>query len=288
MFDDLLLHTSSRESLDNFVSKPTPVVLLAGPANIGKHAIARRLASSLLGVGLDQLAGNGMYRELTAEKNVIDIEQIRNLFQLFALKTPGKGTTRRVVVIPDAELMNQPAQNALLKMLEEPPSDAVLILTSSTPHKLLPTITSRTQTITLRKPTHEAVEAYLAGKYAADDIQRAFIMSDGHIGAMMALLSADVEDGDIGLNEVRSILGLGLFDQLLLVETTLKDKIVAKQFVDRLAQVSAASLLQTSGNVKAATQWQRISQASYVAGEALTKNASPKLVLTELMLSLRS
>ena len=288
MFDDLLLHPSSREALEHFISQPTPVILLVGPANIGKHMIARNLAGALLGVTSKQLSTHGMYRELEAEKNVINIEQVRDLFQLFALKTTGQSQVRRVVVIPDAECMNQSAQNALLKMLEEPPKDAVLILTSSAPHKLLPTITSRTQAITLRKPTREAVEAYLAGTYAADDMQRAILMSDGHIGAMMTLLSADNHDGDIGLSDIRSTLGLSMFDQLLLIDTTLKDKVIAKQFVDRLAQVSAASLLQTSGNKAAATQWERISQASYIAGEALTKNANPKLVLTELMLSLRS
>jgi len=288
MFDDLLLHPSSREALDHFLSNPTPVLLLAGPANIGKHMIAQHLASQLLGVELDKLVTHGMYRELTADKNVINIEQIRDLFQLFALKTPGKNATRRVVVIPNAELMNHSAQNALLKMLEEPPKDAVLILTSSAPHKLLSTITSRTQSLSLRKPTREAILAYMTGRYAVDDIQRAYIMSDGHIGAMLTLLGADVAEDDIGLAEIRRILGLNIFDQLLLIDTTLKDKAVAKQFVDRLAQISSVSLLQAVDNKTAAAQWKRISQASYVAGDALIKNANPKLVLTELMLSLRS
>jgi len=288
MFDDILLHPSSREAIENYIDHPTPVVLLTGPANIGKHAIAQHLASKLLGVAPNTLTAHGMYRELTAEKNVINIEQIRELFQLFSLKTTGKESIRRIVVIPDAEHMNQSAQNALLKMLEEPPSDAVLILTSSAPHRLLPTIISRTQAITLRKPTREAIEAHLAGSYASDDIQRASIMSDGHIGAMLTLLKSDEQEGTIGLNEIRRILGLNIFEQLLLVDTTLKDKTVATQFVDRLAQVSAASLLQVAGNKEAATQWERISKASYVAGEALSKNANPKLVLAELMLSLRS
>lgn len=288
MFDDLLIHPASRELLERYAAAPSQVILLTGPANIGKHIIAQNLAAHMLGVEPAEISGHGMYRELTADKNVINIEQIRNLFQFFALKTTGKGSIRRVVVVPDAELMNQPAQNALLKMLEEPPSDAAILLTSSAPHKLLPTISSRLQTLTLSKPTHNAVEEYLSGKYPVEDIKRAFIMGDGRIGAMLSILNTAEGDAPVSFDEIRRILGLSIFDQLLLVDTTLKDKEVAKMFVDRLEQVSSASLLQTAGNAKAAEQWKRISQASYVAGDALMKNANPKLVLTELMLSLRA
>lgn len=288
MFDDLLLHPASREILMRFIEHPSQVVLLTGPASIGKHMIAQRLAAELLSTQLSKLPGNGMYREIISDKNVINIEQIRNLFQFFALKATGKSNTRRVVVIPDAELMNQPAQNALLKMLEEPPSDAVILLTSSAPHKLLPTISSRVQSLTLSKPTHDAVEEYLDGKYPLSDVKRAFVMGDGRIGAMLSVLKAADDDTAVSFDEIRRILGLTIFDQLLLVDTALKDKDVAKLFVDRLEQVSSASLLQTAGNAKAVEQWKRISQASYVAGDALMKNGNPKLVLTELMLSLRA
>jgi DNA polymerase III subunit delta' len=74
-------------------------------------------------------------------KRDITIEQIRELSE-HASYAPREGR-RRVFVIDPADRMNLPAQNALLKTLEEPPGSAVLILVASRPHVLLPTVRSR-------------------------------------------------------------------------------------------------------------------------------------------------
>lgn len=77
----------------------------------------------------------------------IGIAQIRDMVH-FLHQTPSEGDVR-VVIIEDAHLMNLNASNALLKSLEEPPSEAYIILT--TPHKkrLLPTLISRVQEVAL-------------------------------------------------------------------------------------------------------------------------------------------
>ncbi len=288
MFDDLLIHPESRDAIDRFLQHPPHAVLIEGPAHIGKHLIARQIAAALLEIKADKLSDSGMYRELSVDKTTITIEQVRELFQFFSLKALGDKPIQRVVVIPDAELMNHPAQNALLKLLEEPPKDAVIILTSSVAHRLLPTITSRTQRLVLRKPSAEAIKKHFNGAYADVDISQAMVLGEGRIGSVHEQLSNETKEGEVSITEIKRILGLSLFEQLLLVETTLKDKIVAAQFVDQLAQISAASLMQTASNPKAAAQWQRISAATFAASQALKQNANPKLVLTELILSLRN
>lgn len=287
MFDNLSIHPESREKLDRFLRHPSHAVLIEGPAHIGKHAIARQIAAALLEISPDALTVSGSYRELTLEKSTIGIEQVRELSQFFSLKSLGEKTIQRVVVIPDAELMNHPAQNALLKLLEEPPSDAVILLTSSAAHRLLPTITSRAQRLVLRKPSAEVIKSRYAGVYSDAAINQALVLGDGCIGSVHDQLTVVPDEGAVTIAEIKRILGLSLFDQLLLVETTLKDKNIAAQFIDQLAQVSAASLMQTVGNPKAAAQWRRISAATYAANQALKHNVSSKLVLTELILSLR-
>ena len=74
-------------------------------------------------------------------RKFIVVDQIRQLSSLAAL-TPRIGK-RRCFVIDEADRMNGEAQNALLKTLEEPPGNAVLILVASRPHRLLPTVRSR-------------------------------------------------------------------------------------------------------------------------------------------------
>ncbi|MGV3624286.1 MAG: DNA polymerase III subunit delta' [Archangium sp.] len=71
----------------------------------------------------------------------IRIEQIRKLQERLAFRA--LESKYKVALLVTAHAMNQNAQNALLKTLEEPPKDTVLILISSAPDKLLPTIRSR-------------------------------------------------------------------------------------------------------------------------------------------------
>jgi DNA polymerase-3 subunit delta' len=81
----------------------------------------------------------------TSREAVIKIEEIRELQKKLAY-LPYEGKTK-VVVIDSAELMNLQAANSFLKTLEEPPSATVLILVSSNPQRLLPTLLSRCQRI---------------------------------------------------------------------------------------------------------------------------------------------
>jgi DNA polymerase III subunit delta' len=86
----------------------------------------------------------GMHPDVTLiqpEAGVIKIGEIRNLCRILSMK-PFEGHAR-VAILSDAHLMNPPASNALLKMLEEPPEQTLLILTARQSADLLPTIVSR-------------------------------------------------------------------------------------------------------------------------------------------------
>jgi DNA polymerase III delta prime subunit len=84
------------------------------------------------------------YLEIT---ETIGIDDIRALIQ-FANNTPQMGHYK-VIIIAGAERMNTASSNALLKMLEEPPGQALILLTTHQPDRLLPTIRSRCQMIRL-------------------------------------------------------------------------------------------------------------------------------------------
>jgi DNA polymerase III subunit delta' len=90
----------------------------------------------------------GKHPDITSvqpEAGVIKIGEIRNLCRILSMK-PFEGHAR-VAILSDAHLMNPPASNALLKMLEEPPEHTLLILTARQSADLLPTIVSRCQHI---------------------------------------------------------------------------------------------------------------------------------------------
>ncbi len=80
-------------------------------------------------------------------KSVITVDEVRKMKGFFGLSATDGG--RRVVIVDSAEELNTNAANALLKMLEEPPKNAILLLISHQPSRLLPTIRSRCRTLSL-------------------------------------------------------------------------------------------------------------------------------------------
>jgi len=108
------------------------------------------------------LAGNhpDLY-QVTADGYQIKVDQIRNLCQ--ALTSTSQQGGRRVAIIYEAERMNLAAANALLKTLEEPGRDTLLLLQSNQPGRLLPTLVSRCQRLPFQAPTTEAINAWLRG-----------------------------------------------------------------------------------------------------------------------------
>jgi DNA polymerase III delta' subunit len=114
------------------------------------------------------------------------VEQARHLKSWAQLKSYEGG--RRVAVIWQAERMGVQAQNALLKLLEEPPADLLLVLSSEAPDSLLPTILSRCQALRLRPaPEGELAQAFARRAGFAELVQRA--QRAGLSGAHLARLA---------------------------------------------------------------------------------------------------
>nr|WP_256667342.1 MULTISPECIES: DNA polymerase III subunit delta' [unclassified Pseudomonas] len=131
--------------------------LLHGPAGIGKRALAERLMARLLCQRPDGLDACGQCKsclllqagshpdnyvlEPEEADKAIKVDQVRDLVS-FVVQTAQLGG-RKVVLIEPVESMNINAANALLKSLEEPSGNTVLLLVSHQPSRLLPTIKSR-------------------------------------------------------------------------------------------------------------------------------------------------
>lgn len=131
---DLLLQASVRSQLQSLVDLAPQAILLHGRPGIGLGTTAHALAQ--------QLTSKASVMTITPdEKGSIKIKTIRELYS----HTRTKQAEKLVIIVDDADTMAQPAQNALLKLLEEPPEHVVFILTAHTPQILLPTILSRLQ-----------------------------------------------------------------------------------------------------------------------------------------------
>jgi DNA polymerase III subunit delta' len=121
--------------------------LICGPEGIGKATLAQQFASQALALdALPEAHPNVLIlRREVNEKGklaqVISVDQIRSLTPFFGMTAGGEGW--RVVIIDAADDMNKNAANALLKLLEEPPTNCLFLLISHSVSRLLPTIRSR-------------------------------------------------------------------------------------------------------------------------------------------------
>lgn len=115
-------------------------ILLAGPEGSGRVVLARRAAAIYCrsADAPDRLLNCPNYCELAGAN--VGVAQVRDLMAMAAAQSFNGG--RRAFVLTDAHRMAPQSQNALLKTLEEPPTDTLLILTGNEPG-LLPTIRSR-------------------------------------------------------------------------------------------------------------------------------------------------
>ncbi|MCA3313715.1 MAG: DNA polymerase III subunit delta' [Roseomonas sp.] len=193
--------------------------LMAGPAGIGKETLAWRFARWLLAGMPEAPKGkpplyleptHPVFRRVAAESHAdlltIDADTLRGdrkrndinvdaarLIPGFMNRTAAEGGWR-VVVVDGVETMNLQAQNAILKVLEEPPARAILLLVSSAPARLLPTIRSRCRRLDLFPLAEAEMQALLARLLPdapAADRTKLAEMAEGSPGRAMQLAEGD-------------------------------------------------------------------------------------------------
>lgn len=202
--------------------RPPSAWLITGAPGVGKATLAYRIARYLLAYGATDAGGTDLSvppddvaaRQMVAQSHpgllvlkrainpktgklmtVLSVEEVRRLADFFGM-TSGAGGWR-VAILDTADDMNDNAANALLKMLEEPPAQAMLLLLSNTPGRLLPTIRSRCQRLDLRPLEPDVLDRALARHLPEmDSGERAALarLSGGSLGGALRLASGDGAD----------------------------------------------------------------------------------------------
>lgn len=166
-------HTKQIEKLNRIVeaNKISNAYIFYGIKGIGKATIAKEFAKKIL--------GNDSYILIQPEGNIIKVETIRSLKEELMLKPTI--SDRKIAIIDEAECMNEQSQNALLKILEEPPVYATIILVTSNKEKLLYTIKSRCVDFKFNPLSEEEIQQYFDEPLKKEILE----YSRGSIGAVI-------------------------------------------------------------------------------------------------------
>ncbi len=207
MFSQIIGNGRVKRHLQKVLEKGTIAnsLLFAGPDGIGKQLFAFELASQLL-----KCSGNPqqhpdfhLFRP-EGKVGMHSIEAMRRFGEevyLAPFQAPYK-----VFIIQDAHRMLPTSANALLKTFEEPAENAVIILITSAPASLLPTVLSRCQTLYFQPLTVEEIAGYLTktSGLGSEEARLLAIKSRGSIGAALRLVREGANHVETRVREMLS------------------------------------------------------------------------------------
>ena len=201
-----------RENLSKIIKNKVlgHAYMFVGQEGIGKSLIAREFAKSILCLEstdkyCDKCECCNIFENspdfdfITDVDGVIKVGDIRNLIENIILK-PVK-SNRRVFIINNADMMNEAAQNALLKILEEPPSYATIILVLSNKEKILRTIKSRCTEVNFLPLTLDEIKEYYVGQNIDEELYK---YARGSIGKIEKLKTSNYIENVIELEKALS------------------------------------------------------------------------------------
>jgi DNA polymerase-3 subunit delta' len=298
--------------------------LLTGPSGIGKTTLALEFARLLQCTGHAPTDGDpcgecascrkiahGSHPNVTTvepkkDERTIKVEIVRDMIRMASL-APTEGRWR-IFVIPDIERMALAGMNALLKTLEEPAPQVILLLTSSEPETLLPTVLSRCQIVPMLPLSPDEVAHALSERWQVPDAEARDLagLANGRLGwAVRAAEKPELREQRI--HELEELAGLATAtrDERLRRAGALGTDVESARRVlelwalwwrDVVLAAGGAGHLVTSGALR--TQAERLGRALGVeraqgflralldAQLALEANANPRLTMEVLALDL--
>jgi DNA polymerase-3 subunit delta' len=295
--------------------------LLTGPPQIGKRSLALNFAQALncLSDNNEEMPcgqclacskiAHGNHPDvqiIEGEGGTLKIDQMRTL-RHEAVLSPLEGRWK-VYIIRQMEQATAEAANCLLKTLEEPPSNVILMLTASEAEALLPTIVSRCQVLNLRPLATETVQASLQERWEVD-AERAQLLARLSGGRLGWAVTASQDDAILArrekhLDEMMALMGQGRVERLEYAQQLSRNPEAVPELLHLWLSWWRDLLLAASGSSVGITnvdsedtlriQAQRYSlgqvrnfvEALRAAAWRLERNANTRLTLEVLMLSL--
>ncbi len=238
--DDLLLHPRTKAELVASAQDAPQGLLLVAPNGTGKYTVAKAWAASVTSP-----------QSITVlepdEKGTITIEATRTLYQRTRSRQPG----RQVVIIDHADAMGTEAQNACLKLLEEPRANVTFILTAPNTESLLPTILSRVQTVAVL-PVSQAMLMEYAKRATVEPqaLAQLLFVAAGRPATVVTLLQNPqlFEHHKDIMRHAKQLLGATQYERLAQVQELSKDRTEAVAILEAMAYMIVGQIRKAPDN----------------------------------------
>lgn len=275
MFDNLLLHESTTTLITALAANPPQGVLFVGPEGVGKLSVAHALA--------DRIVNHPTSIRVISpdDKGTIAIETIRELYKTTRAKQDGQ----QVVIIERADRMSVEAENAFLKLLEEPRAGLTFILTTLQLESLLPTVLSRVQHVFLQPLSDERIRTFIMGQkpgIAQSDLSQLVFLAQGRPGAAIALLV----DGVLPRHQermqlIKQLIAARPYERFARAAKLATSRDEAIETLNAMAHVVEVQIGSTA-NPAQAQHWTKIAEALEDTLQAITHNGNVRAQLLYL------
>lgn len=231
----LVLEATTAKILAAYSKEPVHGLLLTGTTGVGLCSVATQLASEIAEHATD-------ITTIAPEQTTIPIERVRALYE----ETRSIHKRPQVIIIDDADTLSSEAQNALLKLLEEPVKNVYFFLTTHHLEGLLPTIRSRVQVVTIQQLSHSQSEKLLdqLKLTGAKKRSQALFLADG-LPAELTRLASDESyfaEQVKYVEDARAIIQGSVYDRLRLI-TDYTDRVKALKLVAVIGYLIRFSIL---------------------------------------------
>lgn len=236
-----LIYSPETKQLLKKIREPLPhALLLEGQNGAGLYTAAANLGNLNVAALIQPTDADGNID--TTPKGIVRLAQIHELHNL----TKGKARETRVFIIDDADHMNIQAQNAFLKLLEEPVANVHFILTAHQSHLLLPTVLSRVQRIRIA-PISTLESQHFIKTLAVSDPRKAqqlLFIADGK-PAELARLVADEKyfaaQASL-MNDARTLISGTQAERMILISQYYSDRAKSLQLLQSAKTITSFSL----------------------------------------------
>lgn len=293
------------ESVNTFIGADhiPHAIIIEGDEGLGKHTLADYIAKSAVCTGNNKPCDNCractlfngqnhpdvIFVSPEDKKKSITVAQIRTLRTDAHIKAHMQG--KKVFILNKCESLSEQSQNALLKILEEPPKDVIFILITESEARLLNTIISRCVTLSLVPPETDECLEYIKKHTKKDnaDILSALSSARNNIGKALTLLGSRAKKK----SEIAPLFADALIENrstLELLQLTVpleKNRVAAAEFISELKQILSDRIRANTRDSGALARLFKMRKAVCEAEPQLITNINLPLFFSALIYKLK-